>query len=139
MVGVFRRLFAAGFPIEELRLPGTADLEAPPTGDGNDTAGYVCRAARGQTRFSSHAYGTAIDLNPFQNPQVRRGLVLPGARRRLRRPGGPARRHDPPGRPGRRGVRGDRLDLGRHVDQQQGLDALQRRRALRSAAPTGAE
>jgi len=47
------------------------------TGDGNDTAGFVCRAARGQTRFSAHAYGLAVDVNPFQNPLVKGDLVLP--------------------------------------------------------------
>lgn len=100
VVEVFGRLYAAGFPIEEMRLPGTADLEAAPTGDGNDTAGYVCRPARGQTRWSSHARGLAVDLDPFQNPQLRRGRVIPelaGAytdRRRVRpgmhADGGPA-------------------------------------------------
>ena len=96
VVEVFRRLFAAGFPLEELRLPTTADLEAAPTGDGNLTAGYVCRPARGQTRFSAHAYGLAVDVNPFQNPLVRRDLVVPelaGAYAdRARRPAGDARR-----------------------------------------------
>jgi hypothetical protein len=77
VVAVFRALFATGFPIEEMRLPTTKDLRAKPTGDGNNTAAYVCRAARGQTRFSAHAYGVAIDVNPFQNPEVKRDLVLP--------------------------------------------------------------
>lgn len=77
VVGVFKALYANGFPIEEMRLPTTTDLLAKPTGDGNNTAGYVCRAARGQTRFSAHAYGVAIDVNPFQNPEVKRDLVLP--------------------------------------------------------------
>lgn len=77
VVGVFRTLFRADFPIEEMRLPGTADLEAAPTGDGNNTAGLVCRAARGQTRWSAHAYGLAIDLDPFQNPYTSGDLVLP--------------------------------------------------------------
>ena len=92
VVSAFRRLYALSFPIEEMRLPTTADLRAKPTGDGNNTAAYVCRAARGQTRFSAHAYGTAIDVNPFQNPEVRRDLVLPElasayATRSWRRPG----------------------------------------------------
>lgn len=77
VVRVFHTLFDQGFPIEEMRLPTTADLDAPPTGDGNDTAAFVCRAARGQKRFSAHAYGLAIDVNPFQNPFVRDDLVLP--------------------------------------------------------------
>ncbi|MGB8652777.1 MAG: M15 family metallopeptidase, partial [Mycobacteriales bacterium] len=77
VVRAFRALFAQGFPIEEMRLPTTADVTARPTGDGNDTAGFVCRAARGQTRFSAHAYGLAVDVNPFHNPFVRDDLVLP--------------------------------------------------------------
>jgi hypothetical protein len=77
VVGAFRRLFALGFPIEEMRLPTTADVRAKPTGDGNNTAAYVCRVARGQTRFSQHAYGLAIDVNPFVNPDIRGTLVLP--------------------------------------------------------------
>ena len=76
-VSAFRALFSQGFPIEQMQLPTTEDLNAAPTGDGNDTAGFVCRAARGQTRFSAHAYGLAIDVNPFQNPFVRGSLVLP--------------------------------------------------------------
>jgi len=76
-VAAFRRLFALGFPIEEMRLPGTKDMTERPTGDGNDTAAFVCRPARGQTRFSAHAYGLAVDVNPFQNPYVKDDLVLP--------------------------------------------------------------
>jgi hypothetical protein len=77
VVRAFRSLFEQGFPIEEMRLPTTADLTAAPTGDGNDTAAFVCRAARGQKRFSAHAYGLAVDVNPFHNPLVRGDLVLP--------------------------------------------------------------
>jgi hypothetical protein len=77
VVAAFRQLFATGVPIEEMRLPTTADVRAKPTGDGNNTAAYVCRAARGQTRFSQHAYGLAIDVNPFVNPDIRGNLVLP--------------------------------------------------------------
>jgi hypothetical protein len=77
VVSVFRTLYAASYPIEEMRLPTTADLDAPPTGDGNNTAAYVCRATRGATSYSAHAYGLAIDLNPFVNPYSKGDLVLP--------------------------------------------------------------
>jgi hypothetical protein len=77
VVSVFARLFEAGFPIEEMRLVTEADLSAPPTGDGNVTAAFVCRAVRGGTRFSAHASGLAIDVDPFQNPYQRDDLVLP--------------------------------------------------------------
>lgn len=76
-VRAFRRLYALRFPIEQMTLPTPADLTARPTGDGNTTGAYVCRKARGLTRFSAHAYGLAVDVNPFDNPYVKRGLVLP--------------------------------------------------------------
>jgi D-alanyl-D-alanine carboxypeptidase len=77
VVSVFARLYRAGFPIEEMRLVTTADLHAHPTGDGNNTAAFTCRAARRQARWSAHAYGLAVDVNPFQNPYRRGDLVLP--------------------------------------------------------------
>jgi len=77
VVEVFRELFDAQFPIEEMRLVTTTDLRAAPTGDGNNTAAFVCRNARGSTRYSEHAYGLAVDVNPFQNPYIRGETVLP--------------------------------------------------------------
>jgi hypothetical protein len=78
VVGVFRTLFDARFPIEAMRVAAAADLTAPPTGRGNVTGAFACRPATGQTRFSAHAYGLAIDIDPFQNPLERRdGLVVP--------------------------------------------------------------
>lgn len=77
IVTVFRKLYTARFPIEEMRLITTEDVEAKPTGDTNNTSAYICRSAVGQTRWSEHAYGRAIDINPFQNPYVRDDLVLP--------------------------------------------------------------
>jgi hypothetical protein len=77
VVSVFARLYRAGFPIEGMRLVTTADLHAHPTGDGNNTAAFTCRAARRQARWSAHAYGLAVDVNPFQNPYRRGDLVLP--------------------------------------------------------------
>jgi hypothetical protein len=76
-VSAFRVLYERDFPIEQMQIATTDDVHAKPTGDGNDTAGFVCRAARGQRRFSAHAYGLAIDINPFQNPYVKGDLVLP--------------------------------------------------------------
>lgn len=77
MVRAFARLFELRFPIEEMRIASEADLDAPPTGDGNTTSSFVCRPARGSTRWSDHAYGRAVDVNPFQNPYVKGDVVLP--------------------------------------------------------------
>jgi hypothetical protein len=74
---VFGELYEAGFAIEEMRVVAPAELTAPPTGDGNNTTAFVCRPAVGLKRWSAHASGLAIDLNPFCNPYVRGDLVLP--------------------------------------------------------------
>lgn len=77
VAGVFRELWRAGFALEELRITTRAELDAPPTGDGNTTGAFVCRPVTGGTSYSQHAYGTAIDLNPFQNPYGKGEVVLP--------------------------------------------------------------
>jgi D-alanyl-D-alanine carboxypeptidase len=77
VAAVFGELFAADFPIEEMRVVEAGELTAPPTGDGNNTTAFVCRPAVGSTRWSAHALGLAVDVNPFQNPYRRGDLVLP--------------------------------------------------------------
>jgi hypothetical protein len=77
VVKVFGQLFADRFPIEEMRVTAASELNKPPTGDGNNTSAFVCRPTRGQTNWSAHAYGLAVDLNPFQNPYTHSDVVLP--------------------------------------------------------------
>jgi len=77
VVTAFHRLFDARFPIERMRITTVAERDAEPTGDGNTTGAFVCRPAVGSTRWSEHASGTALDINPFQNPYVKGDLVLP--------------------------------------------------------------
>jgi hypothetical protein len=76
-VTVFGRLFAVRFPFERMRVTSLAELTAPPTGDGNTTSAFVCRPTRGSTAWSAHAYGMAIDVDPFQNPYRSGQRVLP--------------------------------------------------------------
>ncbi|HVR31247.1 MAG TPA: M15 family metallopeptidase, partial [Acidimicrobiia bacterium] len=77
IVAVFARLHQVRFPIEEMRVIRPDELDAPPTGDGNVTTSFVCRPAVGSTSWSMHAYGLAIDINPFHNPYRKGDLVLP--------------------------------------------------------------
>ncbi|GAA0902055.1 M15 family metallopeptidase [Pseudonocardia zijingensis] len=74
---VFGDLYEARFPIEEMRVVEPAELAAPPTGDDNNTTAFVCRPATGSTKWSAHALGLAVDVNPFQNPYSKGDLVLP--------------------------------------------------------------
>jgi hypothetical protein len=77
MVTVFGKLFAQGYPIEQMRVASLSELNAPPTGDGNTTGAFACRPVRGQKVWSQHAYGLAVDVNPFQNPYHNGEVVLP--------------------------------------------------------------
>jgi hypothetical protein len=69
IVAVFRRLFEVGYPIESVipigdLPPGIEDTD--PTY--NNTSGLHCRFVAGTHRWSEHARGLAIDINPFLNP-----------------------------------------------------------------------
>jgi hypothetical protein len=77
VVQAFRGLYAARFPIEQMTITTKAEQTAHPTGDGNDTGAFNCRPVRGGTSYSQHAYGLAVDVNPFQNPYLNDDLVLP--------------------------------------------------------------
>jgi hypothetical protein len=77
VVSVFRSLYRERWPIEEMRVTTRRELNAPPTGDGNNTGSFVCRPARLTTEWSEHAYGLAVDINPFHNPYIRDDVVLP--------------------------------------------------------------
>ena len=78
IVGVFRTLYDARFPIEEMRVWSLEEMNAPPTGDINMTDSYTCRPVVTTTSgWSMHSYGLAIDLNPFQNPYKKGSLIIP--------------------------------------------------------------
>jgi hypothetical protein len=80
IVGVFRALYEARFPIEEMRVVTLKEQRAwrtAPTGDTNVTSSFECRPATLGSSWSEHAYGLAIDINPFHNPYLRGDLVAP--------------------------------------------------------------
>lgn len=78
MVAAFERLYDAKYPIEEMRITPADELEAEPTGDGNNTSAFTCRPiAHGSTTWSEHSYGRAVDVNPFLNPYVKGDVVIP--------------------------------------------------------------
>jgi poly-gamma-glutamate synthesis protein (capsule biosynthesis protein) len=78
-VAIFRDLFAASFPIGRM-VPishyGGDDLASM---DDNNCSAFNFRRIDGTSKLSQHSFGTAIDINPVQNPWVRKGVVLPPA------------------------------------------------------------
>ena len=92
VVEVFRRLYAARIPIRRM-VPidayGASDFRSI---EADNTSAFNCRFVEGTTRWSEHAYGRAIDLNPIENPYVSGGRTShpasrPYVERARRRPG----------------------------------------------------
>lgn len=82
IVSVFRRLFEERFPIESMRLVDEFGGDDDRSMAANNTSGFNCRQATGSDRWSEHAYGRAVDINPVQNPFITRsGAILPPAGR----------------------------------------------------------
>jgi hypothetical protein len=73
LVGVFRRLYAAGFPIRRMELVDRYGGDDFRSIEADNTSAFNCRAATGSTHWSQHAYGRAIDVNPIENPYVSGG------------------------------------------------------------------
>ena len=73
MLRVMRRLYAARFPIRRMRLVddyGASDFRSI---EADNTSAFNCRTVAGTSRWSEHAYGRAIDVNPIENPYVSGG------------------------------------------------------------------
>lgn len=79
VAGVFEKLFAMRFPIGRMEPANGYMGNDPPLAQFNNTVGFNCRApVGGGHRWSEHSYGTAVDINPDQNPYVSRsGRIEP--------------------------------------------------------------
>jgi hypothetical protein len=73
VLSAMRRLFKARFPIRRMVLVdryGASDFRSI---EADNTSAFNCRYVEGTTRWSEHAYGRAIDVNPIENPYVTSG------------------------------------------------------------------
>jgi hypothetical protein len=82
IVVVFRRLYEARFPIRRLRPVSVYRGSDDASMAADNTSGFNCRFVAGSRRWSMHAYGLAIDVNPVENPYVSGSRVSPPAGRR---------------------------------------------------------
>jgi D-alanyl-D-alanine carboxypeptidase len=81
VLGVIERLFRAGYPIRRMRLVDDYRADDDRSMAANNTSAFNCRPVAGTSRWSEHAYGRAIDVNPVQNPYVAGRHVSPPAGR----------------------------------------------------------
>jgi hypothetical protein len=81
VVTVFRRLWSERFPIRRLEPVSAFRGSDDASMAADNTSGFNCRFVGGTTRWSTHSYGEAIDVNPVENPYVRGSYVSPAAGR----------------------------------------------------------
>jgi hypothetical protein len=76
---ILKRLVERNFPIEKARLMNDYNGDDDRAIADNNTSGFNDRNVEGGNTLSLHAYGLAIDVNPKQNPYVKRnrsGIVV---------------------------------------------------------------
>ena len=79
VVAIFEQLLQLHYPIEKVHTvdnyPGADDELSM---EDNNTSAFNCRDIPGTGRWSQHAFGRAIDVNPLLNPEIdRTGAVQP--------------------------------------------------------------
>lgn len=79
MVATFDRLFDDRFGFERVTTVAVYGSDDQRAMAANATTAFNCRTVAGTPRWSEHAYGTAIDINPVQNPYVSGATVEPDA------------------------------------------------------------
>ncbi len=79
VVNVFRSLYGAGFVVRSLQPIAAFGGNDDASMAADNTSGFNCRfvVAAGPRRWSVHAYGKAIDVNPIENPYLEGGVVRP--------------------------------------------------------------
>ena len=70
MVRALRKLFKRHFPIRRMNLIDKYGADDHRSMNADNTSAFNCRFVAGTTRWSEHAYGRAIDINPIENPYV---------------------------------------------------------------------
>jgi hypothetical protein len=79
ILAVMRRLYRVGYPIRRMELIDRYGADDHRSMNADNTSAFNCRFVAGTERWSMHAYGKAVDLNPIENPYVSGSHVSPPA------------------------------------------------------------
>jgi hypothetical protein len=81
IVTVMHKLWRADYPIRRMRLVDAYGADDDRSMAADNTSAFNCRYVAGSSppRWSMHAYGKAIDLNPVENPYVSGTHVSPAS------------------------------------------------------------
>ncbi len=72
VVQIFRKLYEIKYPIRRMRLVSDYGGDDFQSIEADNTSAFNCRPVTGGKRWSNHAYGKAIDINPLENPYISR-------------------------------------------------------------------
>ena len=70
LLEIFEELYRSGYQFEEISLIDKYDADDDRSMEHNNTSCFNYRVVEGTDNLSKHAYGLAIDINPFYNPYV---------------------------------------------------------------------
>ncbi len=73
-VALLQATIDARFPIRSLRPVDDFQGSDAVSMAADNSSAFNCRAVTGGTSWSRHAYGTAVDLNPVENPYIKGGV-----------------------------------------------------------------
>ena len=78
VVSIFHALYDIGYPIYQMRLISDFRGNDWKSIEADNTSAFNCRnVSTGQKKWSKHAYGKAIDINPIENPFInKRGTIM---------------------------------------------------------------
>jgi poly-gamma-glutamate synthesis protein (capsule biosynthesis protein) len=79
----FGELYAARWPVRRMRLVDDYRGDDDRSMAADNTSAFNCRRVAGSDDWSAHAYGTAIDIDPVENPSLEGPSVHPPAGRRF--------------------------------------------------------
>ncbi|MCL2573030.1 MAG: M15 family metallopeptidase [Defluviitaleaceae bacterium] len=79
VLDIFRELYAIRFPIHQICLVDHYGANDEASMSANNTHAFNFRRIAGSETISRHGYGMAIDINPVQNPYIRKNDILPMA------------------------------------------------------------
>ena len=82
VVVVLRKVLVARFPIRRMEPVDAFGGSDYASIEADNTSAFNCRPVAGTSRWSEHAYGRAIDLDPLENPYVSGGTTSHAASRR---------------------------------------------------------
>ncbi len=69
---IFEALYKIGYPIKKMKLVSDYKGSDWQSIEADNTSAFNCRSATGSKKWSKHAYGKAIDINPIENPYISR-------------------------------------------------------------------